>query len=341
MGNVQPTGGSNSMRGGSSVEAGDKTRKSGKYSRLREEAEESFSNSTGRMEKHEKKRLSGDEGEEPPPRGSLNFVEIATSEESEETEKKPLTAQSSPPNSKYGTSVDAKPEVSRGKSWPRQHYRYDTFLPFDPSRFEKLESLLKKGLSESTETQYDISFKRTKQNTVLIEFTTRLKSLWPSNRPPEALTMVVNSVLKEMSPETHAVVSTAPSSATKYTLGNVPYGSKLAGEVASIAEGIIGVALVKCKVTQHDDKGIVVYKVSHAGIKSEFKRVIKPDVLKQITFLQLKGTIDQLEEEGWSQDRIASDSTILDQVENHVRKWFSKRYGLDFTTGGRRKSDLI
>jgi hypothetical protein len=50
------------MRGGSSVEAGDKTRKSGKYSRLREEAEESFSNSTGRMEKHEKKRLSGDEG---------------------------------------------------------------------------------------------------------------------------------------------------------------------------------------------------------------------------------------------------------------------------------------
>jgi hypothetical protein len=271
----------------------------------------------------------------------LNFVEIATSEESEETEKKPLTAQSSPPNSKYGTSVDAKPEVSRGKSWPRQHYRYDTFLPFDPSRFEKLESLLKKGLSESTETQYDISFKRTKQNTVLIEFTTRLKSLWPSNRPPEALTMVVNSVLKEMSPETHAVVSTAPSSATKYTLGNVPYGSKLAGEVASIAEGIIGVALVKCKVTQHYDKGIVVYKVSHAGIKSEFKRVIKPDVLKQITFLQLKDTIDQLEEEGWSQDRIASDSTILDQVENHVRKWFSERYGLDFDTEGRRKSDLI
>jgi hypothetical protein len=88
-------------------------------------------------------------------------------------------------------------------------------------------------------------------------------------------------------------------------------------------------------------RALLSIRVSHAGIKSEFKRVIKPDVLKQITFLQLKGTIDQLEEEGWSQDRIASDSTILDHVENHVRKWFSKRYGLDFTTGGRRKSDLI
>jgi hypothetical protein len=340
MGNVPPTGGSNSTRGGSSVEAGDKTRKSGKYSRLREEAEESFSSSIGRMEKHEKKGRSGDEGEEPPPRGSLNFYESANLEESEETEKKPLTAQSSPPDIRHDRSAETKPEVSRGKSWPRQHYRYDTFLRFDPSRFEKLKSLLKKELSESTETQFGISFKRTKQNTVLIEFTTRLKSLWPSNRPPEALTMVVSSVLKKMSPEAHAVVSTAPSSPTKYTLGNVPYGSKLAGEVASIAEGIIGVALVKCKVTQRDDKGMVVYKVSQAGIKSDFKGVIKPDVLKQITFLQLKGRIDQLEEQGWSQDRIASDSTILDQVENHVRTRFSERYGLDFNTEGRRKSDL-
>jgi hypothetical protein len=70
-------------------------------------------------------------------------------------------------------------------------------------------------------------------------------------------------------------------------------------------------------------------------------RVIRESRESATLSFGMKGTIDQLEEEGWSQDRIASDSTILDHVENHVRKWFSKRYGLDFTTGGRRKSDLI
>jgi hypothetical protein len=83
-----------------------------------------------------------------------------------------------------------------------------------------------------------------------------------------------------------------------------------------------------------------VYTTSHADIKSEFRGVIKPAVLKQLTFLQLKGTIDQLEKKGLSQDRIASDSTILDKLENHVRAALSKRHGLDFNIERRRKSDL-
>jgi len=320
MGNVQPTGGSNSMRGGSSVEAGDKTRKSGKYSRLREEAEESFSNSTGRMEKHEKKRLSGDEGEEPPPRGSLNFVEIATSEESEETEKKPLTAQSSPPDIRHGRAAETKPEVSHGKRGPSLCFQHTTHLPFDNSRFKELKTLLKKELSENTRTQYDIPFECSKQNTILIEFTTREKLTLAHGQRPVALDRAVKSALATMSPGSNFV--TYPSNLKKYTLDNVPYRSKLAGEVASIAEEILGAVFKKCKVTQHNDKGRAAYKVS---IKSDFKADV-PDALKPEIFIFLNAKINALLKKGMSQDEIASNSLIL---AGPVREALSERYGLN------------
>jgi hypothetical protein len=250
-GRITTDRGSHSERARSSVEAGDKTRKSGKYAKLREDVEKSFSDSTGSVGKHESRGLHADEGEEPPPQpGSLNFLEYSTSEESEETEKKPLTAQSSPPDIRHGRAAETKPEVSHGKRGPSLCFQHTTHLPFDNSRFKELKTLLKKELSENTGTQYDISFECSKQNTILIEFTTREKLTLAHGRRPVALDRAVKSALATISPGGNFV--TYPSNLKKYTLDNVPYRSKLAGEVASIAEEILGKAFGNCKVIQHN-----------------------------------------------------------------------------------------
>jgi hypothetical protein len=277
------------------------------------------------MEGHDSRGLDGDEGEAPPP-GSLNFHEYLTSEESKEVEKKPLMAQSSPPDIRHGRAAETKPKASYGKNGPSSRFRYNTHLPFDRSRFKELETLLEKELSESTETKYDISFKRSKRDTVLIEFTMRRQSEMARDQIKEALDKAVKSALGTMSPG--KVIVTYPAKLKEYTLDNVPFGSKLAGRVASIAEGILRDVFGKCKVTYYyDDKGCVFYKVSKSGIKSHFKGIGVPLSLKPDIFMHLKVRIDKLQKIGWDHDFIASHSSVM--LDEPVRRALSDKYGLN------------
>jgi hypothetical protein len=137
MGNKAISG--NSPKARSSVDESVNARKSGKYAKLREDVEKSFSDSTGNVGKHESRGLREDKGKKPsPPTVSLDFYDYATSsEESGEVEKKPLMAQSSPPHIRHDRSAETKLEVSRGKRGPSRRFEYKTHLPFDPSRLLK------------------------------------------------------------------------------------------------------------------------------------------------------------------------------------------------------------
>jgi hypothetical protein len=125
MGNKAISG--NSPKARSSVDESVNARKSGKYAKLREDVEKSF------------RGLREDKGKKPsPPTVSLDFYDYATSsEESGEVEKKPLMAQSSPPDIRHDRSAETKLEVSRGKRGPSRRFEYKTHLPFDPSRLLK------------------------------------------------------------------------------------------------------------------------------------------------------------------------------------------------------------
>jgi hypothetical protein len=323
MGNKAISG--NSPKARSSVDESVNARKSGKYAKLREDVEKSFSDSTGNVGKHESRGLREDKGKKPsPPTVSLDFYDYATSsEESGEVKKKPPMAQSSPPDIRHDRSTETKPEVSRGKRGLSLCFQHTTHLPFDNSRFKELKTLLKKELSENTRTQYDISFECSKQNTILIEFTTREKLTLAHGQRPVALDRAVKSALATMSPGSNFV--TYPSNLKKYTLDNVPYRSKLAGEVASIAEEILGAVFKKCKITQHNDKECVAYKVSKSGIKSDFKDGVS-DSLQPEIFIFLNARINVLLKKGMSQDEIASNSVIL---AGPVREALSEKYGLN------------
>jgi hypothetical protein len=299
----------------SSVQTESKRERKG-YLKL-EEADESFSDSI--------EYLSGHKGEEPSLRGTLDFDAYATSEDRKKAEKKPLTAQSSPPDIRHDPSAETKPKASHGKRKQSHSCRYITILPFDASRLEEFETLLRKKLSEGTETQYGISFQCSKQNTVVVKFTTRQKSTLVRQKPE--LDKAVTSAEEAMSSEKCTIV-TYPANIKKYALDNVPYGSKLAGTVASIAERILQDVDVRCKVTQHNEKGLVVYKVSKSGNKLDVRGMSVPATLKAEIFIYLNVWINAQQGKGRSQDDIASDSARIDSIEKTIRGLLSKKYEL-------------
>ncbi len=311
------SGSSSTKQTPSSVQSERKLRKGG-YSKL-EEADESFSDSIASLSVHE---------EQSPPRRSLNFDEYATSEERKEAEKKPLTVRSCPPDIRHDPSAEIKPKASHGWREPSRCFRYITELPFDPSRLEVLEALLKKELSKGTETQYGISFKRSKKNTTLIKVTIPQKST-PARQHKPAFDKAVASALEAMPSKSSGTMIMYPANMKKYTLDNVPYGSQLAGTVASIAERIMRDVDEKCKVTQHNKDGYIVYKVSKPGTKFDLRGTSVPATLKADIFMSLKAWIDARQAKGMSQDDIASNSAGVSRIEKILREWLSKKYELD------------
>jgi hypothetical protein len=299
----------------SSVQTESKHERKG-YLKL-EEATESFSDSI--------EYLSGHKGEEPSLRGTLDFDAYATSEDRKKAEKKRLMAQSCPPDIRHD-QPETKPKASHGKRKQSHSCRHITTLPFDPSRLGEFETLLRKKLSEGTETQYAISFHRSKQNTVLVKFTTRQKSTLVRQKPE--LDKAVTSALEAMSSEKCTIV-TYPANIKKYALDNVPYGSKLAGTVASIAERILQDVDVRCKVTQHNEKGLVGYKVSRSDNKFDVRGMSVPATLKADIFIALNLWSNSRQEKGKSQDDIASNSTEVARIEKVIREWLSDKYELD------------
>lgn len=278
--------------------------------------DESFSGSLAKLSPH-------DEGSPLPV--LVDFDAYATSEDRKKAEKKPLTVQSSPPDIRHDPSAETKPKASHGKKKQSHSCWHITTLPYDPSRLEEFETLLRKKLSEGTETQYGISFQCSKQNTVVVKFTTRQKSTLVRQKPE--LDKAVTSAEEAMWSEKCTIV-TYPAKIKKYALDNVPYGSKLAGTVASIAERILHDVDVRCKVTQHNEKGLVVYKVSKSGNKFDVRGMSVPATLKAEIFIYLNVWINAQQEKGRSQDDIASDSTRIDSIEKVIRKTLSKNHEL-------------
>jgi hypothetical protein len=146
-------------------------------------------------------------------------------------------------------------------------------------------------------------------------------------RQKPELDKAVTSALEAMSSEKCTIV-TYPANIKKYALDNVPYGSKLAGTVASIAERILQDVDVRCKVTQHNEKGLVVYKVSKSDDKFDVRGMSVPATLKAEIFIYLNAWINAQQEKGKSQDDIASDSTRIDRIEKIIRKTLSKNHEL-------------
>jgi hypothetical protein len=288
------------------------------YSKL-VEADGSFSSSIASLSEHE--------GEAQPLRVSLDFDEYAISEERKEAEKKPLSVRSSPPDIRHDPSAETKAKASHGKKRPTL-FRYNTELPFDPSRLEELEALLKKELGKGTETQYGIALKRSEQNTISIELTIRQKSTLARQQKP-AFDKAVASALEAMPSESPPVMVMYPANIKKYALDNVPYDSQLAGTVASIAERILRDVDDKCKVTQHFEKGHVVYKVSKSGSKFDFSSISVPASLKADLFMGLKTWIEGWQAKGKSQDKIAPNHADVARVEKRLREWLSEKYELD------------
>jgi hypothetical protein len=247
-------------------------------------------------------------------------------EESNEEEKRPLTARSCPPDIGHDPSAQTKAKPAHRKGKPFL-YQYATHLPFDPARLDELEALLKKGLGDGADAQYRISLKRTRHNTVLIEFKTHQKPTLALEQKP-IFDKAVESAVETMTSTSPGKIFFHPRNLKAHAFDNVPYGSQLATTLAGIAERILRDVNRNYKVTQHSEKGSVVYKITKSS-KFDFRGVSAPTELKADLFIGLREWTKARQADGKSLNEIASNHVSVGKVEITLRKWLSDKYGLD------------